>query len=238
MQQHLGGLIGYAIRATDGDLGKVVEFYFDDLAWTIRYMIVETGTWLSGRKVLVSPVALGVPDWGSRTFPVNLTCEQVRNSPAIDTENPVYRQHEIELHEYYQWPTYWEGAYQGILGITPYPLFENQIMQEPSVGKQDDDPHLRSTRQITGYRIHATDGEIGHVADFIIDEDNWVITYIVVDAGTWLFEKKVLIQVKFVKFINWVDTGVYLSCSREAIKDSPEFDPTKTILRRYDASDQ
>ncbi|MBN1578477.1 MAG: PRC-barrel domain-containing protein [Chitinispirillaceae bacterium] len=233
MQQPLGGMIGYAIRATDGDLGKVRGFYFDDVTWTIRYMVAETGTWLSGRKVLIGLVALGKPDWEAGTFSVNLTSSQVRNSPAIDTERPVYRQHEVELHAYYQWPTYWDGSYGGTFGITPYPLFENPPVQEPSEPAQQEDTHLRSTRQIIGYHIHANDGEIGHVTDFIVDEENWALTYMVVDTGNWLLERKVLIAVKWIKKVNWDDTGVYLDRSRESIKNSPDFDPSKTILRNY-----
>ncbi len=229
-------MIGYAIRATDGDLGKVKEFYFDDVTWTIRYMVAETGSWLSGRKVLISLAALGKPDWGSRTFSVNLTCAQVRNSPPIDTERPVYRQHEVELQKYYQWPTYWERSYSDTLGITPPPLVEIPLVPDASEPARQDDPHLRSTRQIIGYRIHAIDGEIGQVTDFIVDEENWALTYLVVDTGTWFFERKVLIAVKWVKEVNWVDTEVYLDLSQESIKSSPEFDPSKTILRNYAGS--
>jgi hypothetical protein len=136
MRPSLHSMIGFTIQAVDGELGKVHEFYFDDTTWTIRYMIAETGNWLSGRKVLISSVALGKPDWGSQTFSVNLTCDQVRNGPDIDTERPVYRQHETELHEYYQWPRYWEGGYGGIFGITPFPVFENPLPLESSNSQQ------------------------------------------------------------------------------------------------------
>lgn len=224
MQHRLHDMIGYAIRATDGDLGKVNEFYFDDITWTIRYMVVETGNWLSGRKVLISLVALGKPAWESRTFSVNLTRAQVRNSPDIDAERPVYRQHEAELHEYYQWPLYWEGGYGGTFGITPFPLYKDPLVQETSASERHDDPHLRSTRHVTGYHIHATNGEIGHVEDFIIDDANWVLRFLVVDTGNWLPGRKVLISPEWIKDVNWATTSVYLNRSREAVKDSPEFD--------------
>ena len=175
MQHSLRSMLGFSIRATDGDLGKVDEFYFDDTTWTIRYLIVETGNWLSGRKVLISLVALKKPDWESRTFSVNLTCEQVRNSPDIDTERPVFRQHETLLHEYYQWPLYWESSYVGTFGLTPYPLFVEPMPAESSEPEKKDDPHLRSTRQVTDYVVHATDSEIGHVTDFLVDDENWEI---------------------------------------------------------------
>jgi sporulation protein YlmC with PRC-barrel domain len=223
----LQSIIGYPIRANDGDLGTLTDFYFDDVTWTIRYMVAETGTWLSGRKVLISLAALGKPDWESRTFSVTLTCAQVRNSPDIDTEKPVYCQHETELHEYYQWPQYWEGAYGGTFGITPYPLFENDSRQESSGSKRKDDMHLHSTRHVTGYHIHATDGEIGHVADFVVDDEKWHLHYLVVDIGKWLPGRKVLISPTWIKEVNWADTSVYLDRSREEVKNCPEFDPLK-----------
>jgi uncharacterized protein YrrD len=230
MQHSLHSLIGYVIGATDGDLGKVDEFYFDDITWTIRYMVVETGNWLLGRKVLISIAALGKPDWELHTFPVNLTCEQVRNSPDIDTERPVYRQHEVKLFDYYQWPQYWEGGYQGALGITPFPLLENPILQEPPAPDRQDDPHLRSTRQITDYQIHATNGEIGHVADFIVDDENWALCNLVVDTGNWLPGKKVIISPAWIKSVNWDDASVTVDRMRESIKNSPDVDPSKAIV--------
>jgi uncharacterized protein YrrD len=226
-------MIGYAIRAIDGDLGKVHEFYFDDLTWTIRYMVVETGNWLLGRKVLVSIFALGKPDWESKTFSVKLTCDQIRNSPDIDTERPVCRQHEVALHDYYQWPKYWDGGYGGIMGITAFPLYGDALLQESSVPKRNDDPHLRSTKHVIGYHIHATDGEIGHVKDFIIDDQNWTLSYLIVDTGAWLPGKKVLISPKWIKSINWVDTSVYIDRTRESIKNSPEPDSSEAGSRDY-----
>lgn len=227
MQHRIHGMIGYAIRATDGDLGKVHDFYFDDATWTIRYMVADTGNWLSGRKVLISPVAMGKPDEGSHAFPVNLTRVQVSDSPDIDTEKPVYRQHEAKLHEYYQWPPYWEGGYGGIFGITSSPVFEIPVVEKSPDSEQRDDPHLRSTRQVTGYHIKAIDGEIGHVTDFIVDDENWMLPYMVVDTGNWLPGKKLLISPQRIKSVNWVDASVSLDRMRDSIKNSPELDSLK-----------
>jgi hypothetical protein len=233
MRPSLHSMIGFTIHAVDGELGKVNEFYFDDTTWTIRYMVAETGSWLSGRKVLISSVALGKPEWESRTFSVNLTCDQVRNSPDIDTERPVYRQHEAQLHEYYQWPMYWESGYGGIFGITPFPVFENPLSQKSSKPERQDDPHLRSTHQVSGYRIHATDGEIGHVKDFIVDDENWAIDFLVIDTGNWLPGRKVLISPKWIKNVSWADTSVYLDRTRQSVENSLDFDSTETNLRDY-----
>jgi uncharacterized protein YrrD len=235
MQHSIGSMIGYAIRATDGDLGKVDELYFDDETWAVRYIVVETGNWLSGRKVLISPVAFGKPELESRTISVNLTCAQVRNSPDVDTERPIHRQHEAELHEYYQWP--WRGGYGGTFGTTPLPLSEDEVFveQEASSSERRDDPHLRSTRQVTGYHIHATDGEIGHVEDFIVDDENWTVRFLVVDTRNWLPGKKVLLAPQWIKRVEWVDAIVYFDLTRESVRISPEFEPSKGVSRDYEA---
>ena len=233
MRHCLQSMIGYRIQATDGDLGKVNDFFFDDETWTIRYMVAETGSWLLERKVLVSLFALGKPQWESKAFLVNLTTAQIRNSPDIDTKRPVNRQHEIQLHEYYQWPYYWPGVSGGTFGITPQPLFDTPLLQEPSVSDRHDNPHLRSIRQVVDYHIHATDGEIGHVEDFIVDDKNWALHHLVVDIGNWLPGRKVLISPKKIKSVNWADSSVYLNISRESVKNSPEFEPSRVIHRDF-----
>jgi len=234
MLHTLNDMIGTTIRATDGSLGPVHDFYFDDSTWTIRYMVADTDAALSGRKVLIGLVALGTPDWQSETFSVNLTCEQVRTSPAVDTEKPVFRQHEIDLHLHYSWPAYWDAGYGGTFGITPYPLFEKPLEeQEPSSSANEENPHLRSTRQITGYHIHATDGVIGHCTDFIVDEETWEIAYLVIETGNWFMGEKVLVAVKWINNIQWSDDCIYVNLSRTMVKSSPEFDPSKTVLRTY-----
>jgi hypothetical protein len=177
---------------------------------------------LSGRKVLISLVALGHPDWKLHKFPVNLTCEQVRNSPEIDTKMPVHRQHEAALHEYYLWPRYWDGGYGGTFNITPYPLFEEPLEKILPVPHQQEDPNLRSSRQVTNYHIHATDGEIGHVEDFIVDDGNWALRFLVVNTGNWLPGKKVLISPDWITKVDWASASVYLKHPREAVKNSCE----------------
>jgi uncharacterized protein YrrD len=226
-------MIGYAIRTTDGDLGKVDEFYFDDETWIIRYMVVETGNWLSGRKVLISPVAFGKPELESRMLSVNLTCAQVGSSPNIDTHRPIYLQHEAELYEHYQWP--WRGGYGGTFGTTPLPLPVDEVFvkQKASASARGDDPHLRSTMQVTNYHIHATDGEIGHVEDFIVDDENWAILFLVADTRNWLQGKKVLLSSQLIQRVEWADSSVHFDLTREFVKNSPEFDPSNAVNRDY-----
>jgi uncharacterized protein YrrD len=235
MQAAISDLIGYAIRAKDGDLGNVDEFYFDDQNWTIRYVIVETGNWLSGRKVLLSLSAFGKPEPESRTFSVDHTRAQVRNSPDVDTRRPIYRQQEIVLHEHYQWP--WPGGYGGTFGTTPLPLSDDQVLakQENAESGRREDPHLRSTRQITGYHIHATDGPIGHVEDFMVDDEDWAIRFLVADTHNWLPGKKVILSPRWIKRVQWADSLVCFDLTRETIKNSLEFNPSKPISRDYEA---
>jgi hypothetical protein len=234
MKHCLCSMIGYGIQAVDGDLGKVDDFYLDDTTWTIRYMVAETGNWLLARKVIVSLFALGKPKWKLQVLLVNLTKDQVRHSPDIDTDIPVSRQHEIKLHEYYQWPRYWEGGFGGPAGKPPYPVFENSLLQETFISERLNDPHLRSARQIVNYHIHATDGNIGHIEDFIVDDRNWAIHFLVVNTRKWLSGKIVLIPPKWIKSINWADASVHLDRSREEVKNSPDFDPSEIIHQNYE----
>jgi len=200
-------------------------------------MVVDTGTWLSGRTVLISPGALGTPDWESKTFPVHLTQDQVRNSPDINTQQPVSRQHEVELSKYYRWPMYWEngfypGAVYGMLPLSPLSsMGESRAMtnDESSVPEPQGDPHLRSTEKVTGYYIHATDGEIGHVADYIVDDETWALRFLMVDTRNWWPGKSVLLAPHSITRVEWAESMVYVNLSRESVKQSPEFDPPQHL---------
>ena len=241
MKRSINSLIGYAIGATDGEIGKVKEFYFDDLTWTIRYLVVETGNWLNGRKVLLSPQALLTPDWKNEVFPINLTKEKIKNSPNIDTEQPVSRQHEIEMYEYYPWTSYWGGGiWGGGMGVSgmmtqAYQPFAEAVKSKNSTDTKhaDGNPHLRSTHKITGYTIHAMDGKIGDVEDFIVDDTSWKLYYVVVDTGHWFPGKKVLISPKLIKEIEWDISEVIITVSEADVKNSPEYKPGEVISESY-----
>lgn len=231
MNRSLSKWIDCTVRATDGDVGAVRQFYFDDLTWTIRYIVVHTGGWLSGRQVLLSPATLGKPDWRQRVLPVNLTREQVRHSPDIDTDQPVSRQHEIELMKHYAWHGYWNGGFYlmpgyGLDTIFPY---DTTTETEPAPGVRKADPHLRSTKEVTGYRIHATDGDIGHAVDFVVDDTSWSIRYIVVDMRHWLPGRRVLVSPQWIRSVRWGDRKIFVDLTKDAVCNSPTFDPAKTV---------
>ncbi|MDQ2864076.1 MAG: PRC-barrel domain-containing protein [Bacteroidota bacterium] len=229
MERNIKSLIGYAMGATDGEIGNVEEFYFDDQSWVIRYLVVKTGSWLFGRSVLISPIALQKPDWAKREFPVNLTKDQVSNSPDINTHKPVSHQHEIALYEHYTWQPYQASGYYsgGQWGVIPAaPLFNERILQDDentAIQKENNDVHLRSTERITGYHIHTSDAEIGHVTDFVIDDETFQILYFVIDTHNWIGGKKVLIPVSNIKELKWEMSEVIVDITTDEVRTSKLF---------------
>ena len=234
MRKNIDSMLGFSIMAIDGELGKVRDFYFDDENWTIRYMVVQTGSWLLGRKVLISFTSVKKVDFELSMFMVDLSCEQVRNSPDIDTEKPVCRQHEMELHEHYMLSPYWINSSESVLGMSSYPftdgeVFEDEEDREEKPAASGEDQHLRSAKQVMGYLIHAVDGEIGHVKDFIVEINNWLITFFLVDTRNLLSGRKILLSTEKIERIEWADSEVYVSISRGDIINSPEFKLDKDL---------
>lgn len=241
MLRKLGDLFGTAVMATDGEIGRVHDFYFDDHTWSIRYMVIDTGGWLSGRLVLISPVALQPPDWHGRVFPVSLTRQQIEDSPTIHSDMPVSRQHEVELHKYYGWPTYWDGGlFSGnVVDLLPQLLVDSQANSGQSSADDQGrasggDPHLRSVREVTRYRVQASDGEIGHVGDFVVEEETWKIRYIVVDTHDWLPGKHVLLSPSWIEQVSWEESSAHVGLSRREVKDAPEYHRGMVIDRQYE----
>jgi uncharacterized protein YrrD len=249
-------LIGYSIHALDGDIGRVTDLYFDDKAWVIRYLVVDTGNWLSGRKVLISPLAFEPPNWADRSLPVRLSREQVEDSPSIDLEKPVSRQHEGELAEHYGWQPSWtdQGSLAYLAMPRPMPVnFQpsptvleydgtsdgtsekhDLIRRAKEMDAEDYDPHLRSMDEVIEYNIQARDGGIGHVETFIIDDEGWSVMYLVVDTRNWLPGKKVLVALAWVEAVTWHDHLVEIDLDRETIKNSPEYRPDEPVNREVE----
>jgi hypothetical protein len=240
MLRTIDEITGYVLRARDGEIGRCKDFLFDEEHWTIRYMVADTGRWLPKRKVLISPISLDEPIWAEQVLPVRLTKEQVENAPALDDDAPVSRQHEIMFHTYYGWPYYWGMADVWGEGAYPRPLYVEKKEEQKKGEKKrqeptdDADPHLRSVKEVTGYHIQATDGEIGHVEGFIIDDETWEIRYMIVDTRNWLPGRKVLVSPTWITSLSWSDRKVIVDLSREVIKESPKFDPSAPVNREYE----
>jgi len=253
MLRRVKELRGYTIQAVDGEIGSVDDFYFDDHAWTVRYLVVKTGGWLSGRKVLLSPAALKQPKDTEKRLPVALSKQQVEDSPDASVETPVSRQYEQDLHQYYGWAPYWSnlGSPVNVLppilpmveetqaGAVAPPPASDAPVREPAIQKTETpetgrDVHLRSMNEVSGYHIQATNGEIGHVETFIVDDESWAVRYLVVDTSNWLPGKKVLMALQWVEAVDWPSHEVRVNLQRETIENSPEYEAKAPVSRAYE----
>lgn len=228
MLRSLKEIFGYDIHAVDGKFGTASDFYFDDNEWIVRYLVVDSGNILARRLVLISPQSIDTPKWTKAEVPVELTKDQINNSPDISTDLPISRQYETKLTDYYKWPVYWGLGHPAGAGlVTP--------AKTESKDEEDTDPNLRSTSEVINYNISALDEDIGHIEDFVVDDETWNIRYAVVDTSNWLpLAKKVLISPAWIKSIDWKKEIVDVDLKKQTIKESPEFDPTKPINREYE----
>jgi sporulation protein YlmC with PRC-barrel domain len=224
MQQPVSDLKGYALGATDGEIGSVSDFLFDDSFWAVRYLVADTTKWLPGRRVLISPIALGRIDWHKKVIPVSLTRDQVKNSPDIDSRD-FSRDQESAYFDYYGWPYYWVGGQVWGAEISPGGLAAAQKTVSERLQEEAGDTSLRSAAELTGYHIEATDGAIGHAEDLVIDDETWEVRYLIVDTQNWWPGKKVLVSPEWIDRISWDDAKVYVDLSRQAIQNSPEYGP-------------
>ena len=216
----------------NGEIGKVREFYFDDRHWTIRYLVADTGNWLTGRHVLISPYALADVGAEDRHIAIELTKKQIQDSPPLYSDKPVSRQFEDAYYGYYGWPVYWEGPHSW--GASPYVVRDRKQWKDSSQGEKAWDPHLRSTHEVSGYQIQAADGEIGHVEDSIIDDETWTIRYLIVNTRNWWPGKKVLVSPQWIERVSWSEAKVFVNLSRETIRQSPEYTEESPLTRDYE----
>jgi uncharacterized protein YrrD len=232
MLSNLKTLKGFKLNSLDGEIGKVKEFYFDDRHWTIRYLVADTGNWLTGRQVLIAPYALVALNREAQNIEIDLTKKQIEDSPSLGTDKPVSRQFEEKYYGYYRWPTYWRGP--NPWGSYAF-IIRDRDKWNLSNGEQKEwDHHLRSTLAVNDYKIHASDGELGHIDDFIMEDETWAIRYLIVNTGSWWAGKKVLISTQWIKRVSWSDSKVFVDLSRESIKHSPEYTDQSLLSRDYE----
>ncbi len=225
-------LKGYKLDSLDGEIGKVEEFYFDDLHWVIRYLVANAGNWLTGRQVLISPYALIAVNKEQQLIAIHLTKKQIEDSPSLSSHIPVSREFEATYYGYYGWPQYWNGPF--MWGYYPYLERDPSKWQASNRDQIEYDPHLRSTHDVSGYHIQATDGDMGHVEDFIIDDATWAIRYLIIDTQNWWPGKKVLVSPQWIEHISWSESTVFINLSRETIKQSPEYTEESLLDREYE----
>jgi uncharacterized protein YrrD len=233
MLKNLKQIQGRALRASDGTLGEVKDFYFDDVHWHIRYLVVDTGAWLNSRRVLISTDALARIQPDPDVFSVDLTMDQVRESPELAANNRVADQQEASLRTYYGWPSYWD-AFANVaapiintLGPGTFPTGTTPVVP---AGR---DPHLRSANEMLGWGIEATDGTIGHVDDFLVNEKGWTIRYLVIDTTTWFSGGEVIVAPSWIRNVSWEKRTVALGLTRESVKASPPYESSASWNREY-----
>jgi hypothetical protein len=225
-------LEGYKLHSLDGEIGKVKEFYFDDQYWTIRYLVADTGSWLQGTQVLISPYALTAVSREKQYIAIELTKKQIEDSPSLNTDQPVSRHYELGYYKYYGYPMYWGGP--NMWGEHTRIVRDRGQWREPAQEGKAWDPHLRSTRDVSGHHIQATDGEIGHVDDFVIDDETWAIRYLIIDTRNWRAGEKVLISPRWIERVSWKQQKVFVNVLRETIKQAPEYTEGSLLTRDYE----
>lgn len=226
MLRNFKNLHGATLDASDGEIGEVRELYFDDQEWKVRYFLVTTGSWLTGREVLIAPWVVGGIDETHGTLAVHLTQEEVRNSPPVESDKPVSRQYEEVMYKYYGWDPYW--SFDGGMGFG----IPNQVA--PAVSTPPITTHLRSSGELSGYKIHASDGELGKVEDFIIDDQSWTIRYLMIRPGNWPTQTHVLLSPEWIERVSYENAEVIVRLPSSLIKTAPHYDPSMPVTREYE----
>jgi hypothetical protein len=232
--RHTQDLLPWTLCGLDGEVGFIQDLYFDDHSWAARYFTVHTGGWLSGRIVLIAPVAVVGIDAAHTSIQVHLQKEQIAQAPSIDTTKPISRQDEKDYHQYYGWKPYWHTDPTGLAGPTYDPDSLVMTLDKPLLPEPSEPPHLSQTAEMIGYDIHTSDGAIGQVQDFLVDEVDWVVRYAAVDTQKWSSGKIVLAQTRQVEQIDYSSRTLTMSLTRQAIQSAPDYDPAEPITPDYE----
>jgi hypothetical protein len=238
---------GTIVRASDGDIGKIIDYYFDDQSWAIRYLVVDVGTLVFGGFALISPISVSDTDWKGHRISLSIDRDRVASSPTTDILRPISRQYEAEYYHYYGYPLYWTGP--GIWGAqaTPEALIaatppvtaggaatpeaaENLVADSQAGGKMEDS-RLRSAKEVAGYHIRATDREVGHLDDYLLDPQTWVIESIVIDTSNWPGGKSVVLAREQIERVDWASRRILVNMTSDEVRNNPEFSES-TVSRR------
>lgn len=241
MLREVSTLKGLTVNASDGEIGSVYDVYFDAKQWTVRYFVVDTGTWLSGRRVLISPMSFRTAGVVEDRLNVRLSTAQVENAPSWDTDKPVSRQHEIAYADYYDHPYYWTGparwggGWDPLIGAAPIPRVDPVEEEIRARERESADPNLHSARDVIGYYVQAADDDVGHVADFVVDDETWAIRYLVVDTRNWLPGRHVVLSPAWIHTVNWDDSRVLVDLTRREVETAPAYNPKAPLERPLEA---
>jgi hypothetical protein len=232
MLHNTSHLYGIRLDGSDGEIGHIKDLFFDDKNWVIRYLVADTGTWLTGRQVLISPHACGKLALREKVLHLKLHKKQIEDSPSIDSHRPVSRQYEVEYYRYYGWPAYWDGGAMWGIGAYPTMVLPSRVeMKARQPLHHRDDKHLQSVRAVTGYQIQTADGTIGNVSGFLVDDISWQVCEMVVETGHWYSGKQILIAPSSIERISYEDSTVVVTLTKADIQRTAENDLAKSTAR-------
>jgi sirohydrochlorin ferrochelatase len=237
-------LTNYVLSALDGEIGRCKDFLFDSERWALRYLIADTGKWIPRRKVLVSPVSLGHANHAERRLHVHLTRAEIEAAPPLGDGEPITRSHEVAFARHYGFPFYWAGASLWGFAATPYELRQPEDSRAPEPSgrafpprSSDDlerDSNIYSVGEVLGFRVAATDGDLGGISDFIVDDDTWALDYVVVDTHPFWPGRRVLLAPSWIRSLDWHTKRAAVDLTRKQVEGSPPFDPAMPVNRRYE----
>lgn len=216
MLQDSKRITGRIIQASDGDVGQVTDFLFDDTSWSLRYLVVETGPWLNGRRILLAPESFERNAFYiSDPLPTKLTREQIGNSPLFDNHQKISRDYEENYYDHHGWSGYWNRSNPEDTAIS--------AMVSPAQMREiaPDRPHLHSVNSISGFHLHAKDGNIGKVSSVSIETRKWKVAEIVVETGHWYSGKQILILTETIERISYDNSAIYVDLSLDDIRTTP-----------------
>jgi hypothetical protein len=232
MLRSLNEFLGYVLHAEDGELGQCKDFLVDDRGWYVRYLVGDTRKWLPGRKVLLPPARMGDPDFSGRRLPLSLSKQQIKESPPLEENAPITRQYEVMWFDHYGISEYW--LEEDKLGMTENLTAIPVARRESATARQaQEESHVLSVKEMIGETITATDGDVGHLADLLVDLRDWKVRYAVVDTRNWLPGKQVCVSIACVEWVDHVKDRVGIGLSKEKIKNSPEYNPVVPMTEAY-----
>jgi hypothetical protein len=236
MLQVVTALKSYTLKGADGTIGTISDLLFDDRAWTVRWLVVDTGGWFTDREILVRPSTVTAADHEKLELYVDLRKADIKDSPDSISDMPVSQQQERRLYSRYGWDPLLgtPGAMAG--AFSPPPFFSDVSLQEADraePGAEHGNPYLRSVTAVIGYHAQAMDGAIGHVENFLIDDERWHLNYVIIDTKDWWFGKRVLLSVHVVQDIRWSDRQIQLNVNRDQVKASPPWNALNVFEEAY-----
>jgi hypothetical protein len=250
MLRSLRDLLRYDVDASDGACGTVRDFYFDDAAWCVRYLVIDTHKWLPGETILLSPACIRELHADSHRIAFELSRHDIEQRPHVPVELPIPREDEKRLSDYYQWPVYWSAspgrppmpAATGQAGIQPTgPMTGATAGGLPPTGPRPRPTGasgaggpaatLRSFATFEGMTVQATDDVIGRLHDLIVDSECWEVRYGVVETGGVLHHRTVLLALGWVQHIDWTGRTLAVDLTAGQVEGSPEFDPAEPVNR-------